>query len=170
MDDELKLLSRIIYYDKYLQSFGYNVKLKFWKIGLIDVNGIDDPIVLKKDVDYKFLALFETLLSGKTVCFDSSELMALSNLFNVSINQMVIFFDCFIGISQDILSKDERSEEEKDIVNSFLDTLKAFKMSMLNYWVNALEDMTVGLQIERDLMLEKYDNNFLIETLLLGDR
>lgn len=167
------LLDRVLNYSNRLRELGYNVKIKFWHSELIDTDGMD-VISFENTVLYEFYNLFESLLSDKTSLFNFYELQALARLFGVAINDLVEFFDYFIMSAYKILDKgeSERTETEKNLVDSLQAKLEDYKKAMINYWLTSFEYMSIALQDDGqlDLIMQEYDDFFVFEPYKFGGR
>ena len=167
---ELDFINQIMLYTTILRERGFAIKLKFWNKCPIELDGVD-AMLLKNAFYNSFYNVFEKLLS-EDVNFNKFDLEAFGLLFGVSVSEFVEFLNNFIEVASRVLSKKERSIlDDVDVKSIYID-MERFRMNMLNYILQALMAMSQKLYdgiVDREIE-EKYDNIFVIDSLLLGGR
>lgn len=169
---ELEIVNKIKFYSKVLREKGFDIKLKFWNTVPLDMSGLD--ITSLKDVLYSnFYNVFETLLR-EGGSFTGYELESIAIMFGISVNELTDFLNNFIEISSKVINKnikDRTLEENVDVKIIYID-LERFRVNILNYILQALMEMAQKLDngILDEEVVQKYDNMFIIESLLFGGR
>lgn len=167
---ELEAINKIMFYSTILRERGYDIKFKFWNTNPIELDGID-ALDLKNQLRNSFYNLFETLLR-EGCAFNEYDLNSFGVLFGTTNMEFVEMLENFVQVAGRVLNKEKRSLEDEVDVKIIGVSMEQMRMNMLKYILQSLMDMTEKLHdgVIADEITQKYDDIFIIETLLYGGR